>query len=255
MTAPTVAVTGAAGDLGRRVIRALVKRRCVVRGLGRGPVPSGFSVDWTTVDLLAADGLALALEGADVVVHCASDPRGKDADVHAARHLAQAARDAGVSHIIYVQIAGITDAADVFRHYRSKIIAGQILNDADVPCTIAAATQFHGLIDRVFRVLGRGPIIPLPNFKLQPVDANFFAERLADQAMSPDPQGFTVCGPQTLTSKELLATWLEVSAQRKPVIIVPGVGALAAFGRIRSIDGLVGGCSWREWLTREPEGQ
>lgn len=61
---------------------------------------------WCRGDLLDGAGVGAAVEGADVVVHCATQPTG-GRDVIAAGNLISAVREAGACRIVYVSIVGI----------------------------------------------------------------------------------------------------------------------------------------------------
>src|SRR5437879_4637783 len=86
-----ILVTGGTGTLGRRVTERLRARGHEVRVLSRHTQP--YAVDLRE----GGSGLDAAVEGADVIVHCASSPRG--GDEKAAGHLIEAARRAGVPHL------------------------------------------------------------------------------------------------------------------------------------------------------------
>ena len=66
-----IAVTGAAGYLGRWLVAALVDLGCTVRALDRvrADVPGA---QWIQADIRDEAALGLALEGADVVFHLAA---------------------------------------------------------------------------------------------------------------------------------------------------------------------------------------
>lgn len=57
-------------------------------------------------DLIDGRGLSEAIDGADTIIHCASDPNASGADLQAADHLLAAARAAGSPNIIYISIVG-----------------------------------------------------------------------------------------------------------------------------------------------------
>ena len=76
-----VLVTGGTGTLGRRLVRQLRAAGHEVRVLSRSGAPGTLPGDLGT-----GAGVAEALAGADVVVHCASTPtRPKDVDVAGTR--------------------------------------------------------------------------------------------------------------------------------------------------------------------------
>src|SRR5215218_3533967 len=151
---PTILVTGGTGTLGRPTVNSLSAAGHYVRILSRkgrtaGTSDSpGFSADsaditWFTGDLTIGDGVAAAVNGADVVVHLATS-RGRRG-VEQARHLLQAARDARTAHLILMSIVGIDEIP--LSYYRHKLEIEQLVADSGVPYTIQRATQFHNLLD------------------------------------------------------------------------------------------------------------
>lgn len=105
MTA-TVAVTGADGRIGRRVVRQLAEAGYRVRGLDRRA--GSEAAEYVTGDLADERALAALLAGADVVVHLAAlmswadadVPAVFDANVTATFRLLEAARAAGGAEIV-----------------------------------------------------------------------------------------------------------------------------------------------------------
>lgn len=105
MTA-TVAVTGADGRIGRRVVRQLAEAGYRVRGLDRRA--GSEAAEYVVGDLADEQALATLLAGADVVVHLAAlmswadsdGPAVFDANVTATFRLLEAARAAGGPEIV-----------------------------------------------------------------------------------------------------------------------------------------------------------
>ena len=142
MSDAPVAVTGAAGYLGSRLLGTLGASG---RGLVRKPVaylPEGSQVE---VDLLA-DGrdLRTALEGAGAVVHlagqnevvAAQEPdRALSETLLAARHLTAAAVEAGVTRIVYVSTI--------------HVYGSRLADDAEVDETVAPAPTSTYAISRL----------------------------------------------------------------------------------------------------------
>lgn len=69
--ARTVALTGATGFVGARILQKLTARGLEVRALTRRPQPPAPGVQWISGDLDDAAALAALVTGADAVIHCA----------------------------------------------------------------------------------------------------------------------------------------------------------------------------------------
>lgn len=118
MNASKILVTGGTGSLGSQVVNRLHTRGCEVKTLSRSK-RSG------TVqgDLLTGEGLERAVEGIDVIIHCASSPTNpRQVDVEGTKRLLQAAERAGVSHIVFVSIVGV-DRNPFYPYYEMLPIA------------------------------------------------------------------------------------------------------------------------------------
>lgn len=108
----TLAVTGAGGYLGSRLVTALVAADRPVRALVRSQIPWLAAGDQRTVDLLApVEAVTEALAGCSTVVHLAGhneviaarDPdRALAETLVAARHVADAAVAAGAERVVFV---------------------------------------------------------------------------------------------------------------------------------------------------------
>src|SRR5262245_20165475 len=108
----TVLVTGATGTLGGAVVRALLAGGHTARALSRQThviLPAG--AELSVGDLAQGVGLAEALAGVDVIIHCATDSANAPVvDVEGTRRLLVAARESA-PHQIYPSIVGIDRSA------------------------------------------------------------------------------------------------------------------------------------------------
>lgn len=245
----TILVTGGTGTLGRLVAERLRADGHEVRVLSRHTQP--YAVD------LREGGAALdaAVEGVDTVVHCATTQTG--GDEKAAARLIEAARRAGVGHLVYISIVGVDDVP--FPYYRAKLAVERQVEGSGLGWTILRATQFHDLLVRLFQGLSRSPVVPLPaGVPDQPIEVAEVADRLAELAAGP-PAGRVddMGGPEVRTFDSLARAYLKATGRRRAVVGVPLWGkAYRAFrtGGHLTPERAVGKGTFEEHLARRFEG-
>lgn len=205
----TVLVTGATGTLGRPTVARLQAVGHDVRALSRRSGP-----DLVTGDLLTGAGLAEALSGVATVVNLATGPR--QDDVAATGNLVSAAAAAGVGHLVHVSIVGVDEIP--LPYYRTKLGTERVVQDADVPTTILRATQFHTLIETLFRAQRRLPVVLAPAFSVQPIAVEEVADRLVELvAAVPAGRVPDIGGPEVRPFPEFGRVWARATGIRRPV--------------------------------------
>ena len=191
-----VVVTGGTGVLGKHAVRVLTERGHEVRAVSRR----------AGVDLADRGAVEKALEGAELVLHAASDTRraGQRDPAQTRNLLAASSR---VRHLLYVSIVGI-DAIPL-RYYRRKLECERLIEPSGVPHTILRATQFHELVDGALTWLARWPLVPLPlDAKGQAVAAAEVAVRCADLLeRAPLGRAPDFGGPEVSTLREAIELW------------------------------------------------
>ncbi|KFK86467.1 nucleoside-diphosphate sugar epimerase [Streptomyces sp. JS01] len=219
----TILVTGATGTLGRQVAERLRTEGADVRRLSRRS-PS------YAVDLRDGQGLDAAVEGADVIVHCASTPRG--GDDRAAGFLINAAQRAGTPHLVYISIVGVDRLP--LGYYTVKHRVERMIEDSGLGATILRTTQFHDLALRILSGAARLPVLPVPaGVSLQPVDSGEVADRLTALALA-GPAGRVpdLGGPEVRTLTDLAGAYLRATGRRRRVVPVRLAGqAYAGYRR------------------------
>ena len=251
-----ILLTGGTGGLGSEVVRAAEAAGHTVRIASRRPRPDDASPahEWARMDLESGDGVAVALEGIDAVVHAASDPRRHAiVDIEGTRRLVDAARAAGTAHLVYVSIVGID--AIPFAYYRSKLAAEGIVAAGGVPHSILRATQFHAFVETMLAGFARTPLVlPVPaGFRFQSVDTREVADRLIRAAQDgPGGRLRDFGGPEVLGFGEMAAAWKAARGIRKPAVPLPLPGLVAAAFRAGMATLREGGergtIRWEDWL-------
>src|SRR5574341_308338 len=254
---PRVLITGGTGGLGSELAPRFAAVGYTVRILSRRKrsAKADPAFEWAQGDLATGAGLAEAVAGSDLIVHCATNsPMGKG-DAEGTRNLCSAAKDAGGAGVFYISIVGIDKIP--MPYYKAKLACEKVLEESGVPWTILRAVQFHSLIDRLLQVLTRVPgilLMPPSGSKFQSMDTGEVAERMVEYVK----QGRTgplpdLGGPGFLSLGDMATTWLEVRGMRRVRVPLP------LFGKV--VDGFrkgyncvpndpQGASTWRAWLER-----
>jgi uncharacterized protein YbjT (DUF2867 family) len=253
-----ILVTGGTGTLGRAVVRRLQEAGREVRVLSRRSREAGEGIEYVTGDLATGEGIEAAVDGAEIIVHCAGSSKG---DEDKARTLVRAAASAGTRHLVNISVVGAdripvvsgTDRA-MFGYFASKLAAERVVADSGLPWTTLRATQFHDLILLVAQQMVKLPVIPAPaGFRFQPVDAGEVADRLVELALG-TPAGLApdIAGPRIYTLPGLLHPYLRARGKRRPMVPVPLPGKAAhavRAGANLAPDRAVGRRTWEDFLA------
>src|SRR5947209_14202548 len=139
-----VAVTGASGFVGRRLLPLLAPEGHDVRvltRLGSGYPPPPPNVDSRSGDVRSLETVRSLVQDRDVVIHLAATFRpeacAEETIVTGTRNMVRACREAGVSRLVYVSCLGADAAADS-AFYQAKWKAEAIIRGAEesLPYTI-----------------------------------------------------------------------------------------------------------------------
>ncbi|OBJ05552.1 NmrA family protein [Mycobacterium alsense] len=249
----TVAVIGATGTAGSRVVARLRARDVAVVEMSRAQ----------GVDVITGRGLFEALAGVDVVIDVANPmpahPRaGITQAVATATHNvvgACAARD--VQRLVVLTIAGIEDPVfDGFAYYEAKRAAKEIVLDGPVPATIVKSTQWYEFACNPAVVKSRDGEVVVEDWLIQPVAADTVADVLVEAALGQTHPPRTVTGPGAVRLPDLTSKLLERQGdQRRVRAVRPALSALGT-GALLAADGaIVVGPDVDTWLhTLAPDG-
>ena len=255
-----ILVTGGAGVLGNLVVKQLSAAGCTVRGLSRRAKPGEDwpGTEWAQANLETGEGIEAAVEGIEIIVHCAGSNKG---DEKKTLNLVRAASRAGVRHLVYISVVGadrvpVASSIDraMFGYFASKLASERVVAGSGLPWTTLRATQFHYALLQVAQQIARLPVIPLPaGWQFQPVDEGEVAARLVELALG-TPAGLVhdMAGPKVYRATELLRGYLRATHRRRPIIPVwlPGKAGRAFRAGANLAPGqAVGHKTWEEFLA------
>lgn len=232
---------------------AVLSRRPPMQGTGSNTA----GAEYFRADVSTGEGLAAALEGADVVIDCLEGRSGKAMKGFAdggARLLA-AAQDAGVAKAVLLSIVNCDRST--FGYYKSKAAKERVYEHSGLETLTLRATQFHSLLSGLFGAGARVGVIPVVRgARFQPIAAAEVAAALLDAAVqAPDGTGHrvrTIGGPDIAAMGELAATWKQASGSRARVVAFPlpgGMGRYLRAGLNLVPEGRHGTQSFAGWLA------
>jgi uncharacterized protein YbjT (DUF2867 family) len=248
-----VAVVGGTGVLGKPLVATLAARGDEVLALSRTAprkLPDGASHQ--RVDLTIGDGLAEALAGIEVIVD-ASSSRPRNAGpvlVEGTKRLLRAGAEAGVRHYVGISIVGCERVP--MAYYKVKVEQEEAIAAGAIPWSLLRATQFHTLIDHLFKQDARFGIVRSGSARFQPIDPPLVAERMAGAAHA-DPAGRLpdVAGPEVLTLSELAKAWRRAGHRALPLRfpMIGPIGRPLREGALCNPDAAAGGRTFEQWLA------
>jgi uncharacterized protein YbjT (DUF2867 family) len=149
------------------------------------------------------------LKGADVVVDVAnspsfSDDAAMDFFVRAGRNLAEAEKNAGVSHHVALSVVGTELLLDS-GYFRAKLAQEELIASAGVPWTLVRATQFHEFVAAIAGAAIVDGIARVTSASIQPIASADVAAKVAEAALAPPQNGMVeIAGPERLPMVELV---------------------------------------------------
>jgi uncharacterized protein YbjT (DUF2867 family) len=168
MNAKRILVTGATGQQGGAVARHLLKHNgFAVRALVRDPnKPAAQALVKLGVELLRGDleelpSVKRALEGAYAAYSVQTPDDGPDAEIRQGKAFADAARSAGLQHLVYSSVVS-ADKDTGIPHFESKWEIEQYIHELKIPFTIIRPAFFMQNWHHYLREPILNGTIPLP---------------------------------------------------------------------------------------------
>ena len=247
-----IVVIGGTGRIGRKVVDKLRRR-------GHEAVAAS---PRSGVNTLTGEGLAPALNNAQVVIDVADSPSFEDTAVMkffttSTRNLLAAEANAGVAHHVALSVVGI-ERMPTSGYSRAKLAQEKLIKDSSIPYSIVRATQFFEFIRSIAEASADGDTIRLAPVLIQPIAAEDVAGAVCEVALGP-PLNSTVevAGPEQFRLDELIQRALRAWNDPHKVISDPHAPYFGAELTTRTLlpdDGHTRLAQTRleEWLSLHP---
>jgi len=248
-----IVVIGGTGLIGSKLVQNLRER-------GHDVLAASPS---TGVNSITREGLAQAMDGAEVVVDVANAPSWEDQAVldffeTSSRNLLAAEAAAGVRHHIALSIVG-SERLPENGYFRAKVAQENLIKASGIPYTLLRATQFFEFVGGIVQSFAVGEEIRVSPALIQPIAAVDVVAALTDVALAAPVNGTVeVAGPETMPLDDLARRFLRVNQDNRKV--VPDVNA-RYFGDVLDDQSLTAGKNARlgairfeDWLAQSTAG-
>ena len=224
-----VTVFGATGVVGRALVPLLAEHELTAVSRTARDEPGA---RWVVADAASGDGVAAALEGADVVyylVHSLGARDFEEQDRVAAETVAREAANAGVRQIVYLGGLG-ADGPDASPHLRSRRETGEILASEGVPVTTLRAAMVVGkgsaAFETILALVDRLPAMITPSWvstPTQPIALDDIARYLAGVCGRKEAHGeaYDAGGPEVMTYRQMIERIAALRGRRPMIVEVP----------------------------------
>ena len=245
-----VAVLGATGQLGARVVTHLRERGVDVVEVSRGQ----------GTDVYSGEGLDAAFAGVSTVVDCLhlatlSRKRAVEFFTTTARNVATAAQRNVVSRIVCVTILNAREP-EVHRwmgYYAGKAAQEQTYRAGPVPVVFVASAQWYELAETLLSQLRIGPLSAVPGMRSRSLAADEAAAFVVDRALEPGGSAISddavIAGPEVRDMAELARAIDQHRGGRRKVLRVPvSFTALGNGGLLPRGDFTTAPTRFEDWL-------
>jgi uncharacterized protein YbjT (DUF2867 family) len=237
---PVVLVAGANGFVGRHVVARLVRGGWRVRAIvrNRSSYSPAVGVEVREADVTRRDSLPAALDGVDVLVHCAAitaDHKApykgayEDVNHRGTEHLMAAAEDAGVKRVVLMSGLGTRPSPDG-SYMATRWGMEEAVRGSGIPHVILQPSVQFGdgaeFVAALARLMQRSPIMPLlggGGLVFQPIwveDVVTCVEKsIQDQGVA--GRAIAIGGSEKVTFKEVIQAICEALGKRRILAPLP----------------------------------
>lgn len=244
-----IVVIGGTGLIGSKLVNNLRER-------GHDVLAAAPS---TGINSITREGLAEAMDGADIVVDVANAPSWEDQAVldffeTSSRNLLAAEAAAGVRHHVALSIVG-SERLPENGYFRAKVAQENLIKASGIPYTILRATQFFEFVGGIAQSAAVGEEICLSPALIQPLASDDVVAALTEVTLQTPVNGtLEVAGPEAIPLDELVRRFLRATGDSRKV--VPDVHA-RYFGAVLDDQSLtpgkhprLGAIRFEDWLAR-----
>jgi uncharacterized protein YbjT (DUF2867 family) len=244
-----IVVIGGTGLIGSKLVHNLRER-------GHDVLAAAPS---TGVNSITREGLAQAMDGADIVVDVANAPSWEDQAVldffeTSSRNLLAAEAAAGVRHHVALSIVG-SERLPENGYFRAKVAQENLIKASGIPYTILRATQFFEFVGGIAQAATVGEEICLSPALIQPMASDDVVAALTEVTLATPVNGTVeVAGPEAMPLDELVRRFLRATQDTRKV--VPDVHA-RYFGSVLDDQSLtpgknprLGAIRFEDWLAQ-----
>ena len=254
-----IVVIGGSGLIGTKVVSNLRQR-------GHEVVAASPS---TGVNTLTGEGLAKALDGAQVVVDVANSPSFEDKPAleffeTSGRNLLAGEAPAGVRHHVALSVVGTdrllgSGPGSLSGYFRAKMAQENLIKASGIPFTIVHATQFFEFVKGIAQSATDGSTIRLSSVLMQPIVSDDVAAAVSEIAFGQPINGMIeVAGPDRIRQDELVRQYLSATGDPRKVIIDVNAGYFGIEVNDQSLvpgdNPRLGPTHYKDWLNRTAKG-
>ncbi len=243
-----IIVIGGTGLIGSKLVSKLGER-------GHDAVPASPA---TGVNTLTGEGLAEALDGADVVIDVSNSPSFAPADVleffeTSTRNLLAAGAEAGVGHHVALSVVG-TERLLESGYFPGKLAQERLIKATPIPYSIVRATQFFEFVKNIAAAATDGDTVRLAPVLIQPIAAEDVAKAVGRTAVGEPINGtIEVAGPEQFRLDELVRNVLAERDDPRQVVTDPGARYFGAMLQERTLvaddDAMIAETRFADWLS------
>lgn len=216
-----IVVIGGTGLIGAKVVAKLAEH-------GHEAIPGSPRLG---IDTITGEGLAEALDGASVVVDVSNSRNfeygtARDFFETSTGHLIEAARAAGVGHVVALSVVGTKELSEggdpettTAGYFVAKLGQEERIRESGIPFSIVHATQFFEFITSIADSATRDGVVRVPDIAFQPMAADDVGAAVARVAEASPANGIVeIGGPEKLRFEEAVRRVLAAAYDPREVV-------------------------------------